>query len=105
MNVCQNIISPDQSGFLESRYMKDSIRRVNNIIDFCKQTDIPTLSLFIDAEKAFDLVGWSFMFSVLKRIGIGPRFLQWVKLLYVDQVAEILYDGCKSNRINIRRGL
>ena len=37
--------------------------------------------LSLDQEKAFDRVDWSFLFATLDKMGFGPSFIRWVRLL------------------------
>ena len=53
--------------------------------------EIPdTLSLKIclitlDIEKAFDSLNHSFLMAVLKKIGFGPSFLEWIEAVLKNQ--------------------
>lgn len=40
------------------------------------------LVLALDAKKAFDQVGWPYLFAVLKKLEVGDGFISWIKLLY-----------------------
>lgn len=79
----------DQSGFLKGRHLSNSIRWVINIINHYKRVNEAILAVFMDAKKAFDHLKWHFMFATLENFGVGSYFLQWIKLLYSDQKAEI----------------
>lgn len=34
-----------------------------------------------DAEKAFERIGWNYMFKVLKAIGMQAHMLSWIKAI------------------------
>ena len=59
-----NIINPDQSGVVSGRYIGESIRIVEDIIEKFHREDKEGIILQLDFEKAFDSVKWEFMFEV-----------------------------------------
>ena len=60
--VITNLVSPEQKGFLKKRSALENIRLVQDIIDYCKYTEIPGIIIFLDFKKAFDNVCHSFLF-------------------------------------------
>lgn len=58
MVTSQQIIGPEQSGFLNGRHLNNSVRRVINIINFSKKVNAPRVTISMDAEKAFEQVAW-----------------------------------------------
>lgn len=49
--------------------------------------------LFLDFEKAFDSVGWSFLFQVLRQFSFGGGFISWVGVLYTGPVFGVEGGG------------
>ena len=68
--IITGIITPDQCGFIPGRILADNIRRTLNVIDYAQRENEQLLLLTLDAEKAFDLVCWHFMFETIKGFGI-----------------------------------
>ena len=56
-----NIINNDQTGFLKNRFIGENIRLIESIINHTNMEQIPGLLLFVDFEKAFDSIEWSFI--------------------------------------------
>lgn len=54
---------------------------------------------FLDAEKALDSVEWLYLWEVLCRFRFGPKFLQWLGMLYRTPHARVrknYYYLCSS---------
>lgn len=60
----------------------------------------PILLYFLDVEKAFDWMEWSFLKQVIGRMNMGLRVRQWMDLIYEHHLAKIL-----AKRILIDRGV
>ncbi len=73
--VIGSIIHMDQSGFIPNRYSSDNIRRLINVQ--CLVYDHPTITLSLDAAKAFDCVEWSYLFETLERFSFGQMLRPW----------------------------
>ena len=56
--LLDEIISPNQTGFLSGRYMAKSTRLIYDLMHYTEIKQIPGLLMLIDFEKAFDSVSW-----------------------------------------------
>lgn len=104
-NVLPTIINFDQTGFLKGRSIGENVRLIDSIINFTKLKDIPGLLLFVDFEKAFDTLEWSFIVKTLKYYNFGPSLISWVNTLYCDASSAILNNGWSSGFFSINRGV
>lgn len=103
--IIHNLIHSDQSGFVKGRYIGESVRIIQDIMDFTKNKNIPGLLLFLDFEKAFDSLEWDFLFEALKCMNFGLEFISYVKSLYTNISSCILNNGITSQYFNIGRGV
>ena len=103
--VLPNLINHDQTGFLKGRFIGENIRLIDCIIQYATEKNIPGLLLFIDFEKAFDSLEWSFIHDTLRSYGFGTSLINWVKTLYCHTESCILNNGWASNFFEIQRGV
>ena len=95
-SVIPKLINNDQTGFLKGRYIGESIRLIDNIIDYASQKNIPGLLLFIDFEKAFDSLEWSFIERTLQYFGFGSSLISWFQTFYKNIESCVLNNGWAS---------
>ena len=99
------MIDSDQTGFQKNKFIGENITLLNNILSYTDIENIPGLLLFIDFEKAFDTLEWSFIEKTLKYYNFGDSLVLWTKLFYTDISSSILNNGWSSDFFNLDRGL
>ena len=102
--VTPHIIHPDQTGFIKGRQSSSNTRRLYNLIHYSSVQQEDTIIASLDAEKAFDRVNWTFLFTTLQRFGFGESFINWVKTLYTAPSATVTTNGMISQRFILHRG-
>ena len=103
--VLPNIINPDQSGFLKGRFIGENFRLIDSIINYTDTEDIPGLLIFVDFEKAFDTLEWSFITKTLKHHNFGPSFIEWITTFYSDISSTVLNNGWSAEFFHLSRGV
>ena len=104
-NVPPNIIHHNQTGFIEDRYIGETVRSIFDIMDFTAKQDIPGLLIFIDFRKAFDSLERNFLQRCLESFNFGPDFIRWVMTFYKNIQSCIINNGITSNYFTIERGV
>lgn len=102
--VLPGIIHCDQVGFVRGRSSTDNLRRLMHLMWLNSSNTVPVAAISLDAEKAFDRVGWNFLHSALSEFGFGTSFMKWVKVLYSDPKAAVTTNGVISSFFNLSRG-
>lgn len=77
-HVIPNIISLNQSGFIEGRQILDPVLIANEFVDFYRTQKKSGWILKLDIEKAFDRMNWDFLVVVLNMKGFGSRWIKWI---------------------------
>ena len=66
---------------------------------------MPGLLLFLDFEKAFDTLKWSFIQKTLLHFGFGSSLLNWIKAFYCNIESCTLNNGWASDFFKLDRGV
>ena len=102
--VTPYIIHPDQTGFIKGRQASNNTRRLFNLIQYSSLQQEDTIIATLDAEKAFDKVNWTFLFTTLQKFGFGESFINWIRILYTSPSATVITNGLTSQRFTLHRG-
>ena len=65
-------------GYVEGRYIGDTVRSIFDIMDFTVKENMPGLLIFVDFQKAFDSLEWDFLVSCLEAFNFGRDFIHCV---------------------------
>ena len=103
--VIPRLINNDQTGFLKGKLNRENIRLIDCIIKYASKKKIPRLLLFIDFEKAFDSLEWSFIERTLLYFGFGPSLIHWIQTFYKNIESCILNNGWSSSFFELQRGV
>ena len=102
--VLNNIIGPDQRGFLKDRYIEDNTRLIYDLVQYCKDNRMDGLLLLIDFEKAFDSIEWSYITEILNRYNFGKDIIKWFNIVYKDAQSCVINNGKYSKFFTLGRG-
>ncbi|KAL2080696.1 hypothetical protein ACEWY4_024489 [Coilia grayii] len=78
---------------------------VRDVVCWSEQRGLSAALLSLDQEKAFDRVDHRFLSQVLRRMGFGPGFWGWVRLLYGGAVSRLRIGGSLSAPVAQRGGV
>ncbi len=49
--------------------------------------------LFLDFEKAYDLMNWQFFQKIMRTMGFSTKWIQWTSTLYENARTNVLVNG------------
>ena len=87
IKVISNLINYDQTAYIKSRFIGESIRLIDDILYRTEQENAA------DIEKPFDSVKHSFISAVLKKIGFSVDFIQWIKTFLFDASSCVMNNN------------
>ena len=99
------LISPNQSTFIEGRFILDNFMLVHHTTKFLHQQKQARILLKLDINKAFDSVSWPFLLEVLKQLDFGPIWCDIISGLLRTSSTQVLLNGSPGERIHHQRGL
>ena len=103
--VLDSIIDPSQTAYVPGRSVADNLRTNLFLKKYCKQNNVKSVLISLDAKKAFDSVNHRYIEDTLRAYNFGEGFIGIFKLLYSDITAKILVNGFLSESIKIERGV
>ena len=105
LKVIHAVVAPDQTCGVPGRFIGENVALLRDVAHYASESNIPLAILSLDQEKAFDRVDWDFLLAVLRRMGFGPSFVSWVKLLYTNIRSAIVINGYISDSFKPSRGV
>ena len=84
-----NLLAPTQSGFRKNRSTLDQIIRLQSAILKAKMENRALLCIFLDLEKAFDLMWTKGVLAQLVKFNIKGRILGWVQDFLKDRKIQV----------------
>ena len=103
-SVISSLIHTDQVGFIRGGSSSDNIRRLINVMWSVGDVQSPVAAISVDAEKAFDMVEWGYLFKILEEFGFGATFIKWIQVLYKQPEAAVQTNGLISDYFTLGRG-
>jgi hypothetical protein len=103
--VLPDIISPNQTGNVENKYIGENVRPISDVIDYTKAKQTQGVALFLDFKKAFNSIEREYLHKVLDVFNFKQDFKRWVKVFYTDISSCVTNNGFASPFFNHKRGV
>ena len=89
---------------MKDRYIGESIRIVDDILEYKECNEVPCILFSADFEKAFDSIDHTFILVVLEKFGFGPDFINSVKTLFTGAESCVVNNGHSTGYSPLERG-
>lgn len=103
--VAQNIIHPDQAGFMKGRQITDQTELVHLMLNMCEADEKNGAIICLDQEKAYDKIRHDFLWDSLKKFDFPNHFVRTVQSLYNNAHTVVIINGVISSRFRVTRGV
>ena len=103
--VIGGLVSPDQTCGVTGRSCSWNLVVLRDVIDWVRDRGLPLALVSIDQEKAFDRVQHGFLFRVLERMGFGPGFMSWLRMLYKGVYSCVRINGFLGREVEQAGGV
>ena len=99
-----NLMSRVQSGFRRNCSTIDQIARLHDTIVKRLNTRGHVLAVFLDMEKAFDMVWRKGLMIKLKRVGINGHMFRWIDTFMSDRTIQVRVGSTLSDTVILENG-
>ena len=99
------VCGEDQTAYIANRVIQENIELATAAIEIMRRDNSEGVAIAHDSQKAFDLCQHDALFRVMARMGFGPRFISWIRLLYNGATARVLVNGALGRAFGIFRGV
>ena len=103
--VIHTLVDSHQTAYVPGRNKGESVRRVEDLLEYAEKEDLTGIMFSSDFEKAFDSIDHCFIFTCLKRLGFGTQFVQWVKTLFKSSQSCVMNNGFSTGYFAFERGI
>ncbi|GBG60582.1 hypothetical protein CBR_g8604 [Chara braunii] len=100
-----DLVEGDQGAFVQGRSIFNNIVTALEVLEWVQSENMDTAILLLDLEKAYDKVGWPFVFTTLRRMGFGTSFCKWTVAMYTLSTSAVMINGHLSAPFNLTRSL
>ena len=73
--VIHTLVDSEQTAYIPGRNIGESVRLVEDLLQYAEKEDLTGIMFSSDFEKAFDSIDYCFMFVCLKRFGFDTQFV------------------------------
>lgn len=101
----QNLVSRAQSAFIKKRSIHDNFIYTQNIVKELHRAKIPSLFIKLDIAKAFDSVRWDYLLEVLRAMGFGHKWCNWISTLLATATTSVFLNGTRGKWFKHHTGL
>ena len=99
-----NILTNVQTGFRKNRSATDQIIRLQDEINRSLRTGSHTLGVFIDFERAFDMLWHKGVLIKLKKAGISGKMFCWINSFLSNRTIQVKVGNALSNTKTLDNG-
>ncbi|MGZ9159413.1 MAG: RNA-directed DNA polymerase, partial [Nitrospira sp.] len=98
-------LHPSQIAFQRQHRVTDHLLVVGELMEHCRENDVPVVTAHLDKKQAFDTVDHTLLFAELLRLGVDGRYWRNMLRLYRRQSSRVVVEGVSSPEFRLARGV
>ena len=102
--VMNGLVNPAQNAFVKGRQILDASLIANKVIDSMQKRKERGILCKLDIEKAYDQINWKFILKVLKKMGFGNKWVNWIEWCISTATFSVLVNGSPLAFLGAREG-
>ena len=104
-HITPEVVPERQCGFRGNRSTIDMILYLRQLQEKCIRQDRPQYMVFVDFSKAFDTVGRTGLWQLLKKYGCPEKFTTMTEALHTGMMANASVGGEVSDSFRVTNGV
>ena len=104
-HITPEVVPETQCGFRGNRSTVDMIFCLRQLQEKCIEQDRPLYMVFVDFSKAFDTVGRTGLWQLLKKYGCPEKFTTMIEALHTGMMATVNVGGEVSESFRVTNGV
>ena len=98
--LCDN-----QAGFCQDRSCTDHIATIRIIIEQSLEWQSPLYLIFVDFQKAFDIIDRKTIWKLMQPYWFPPKFITTIQQLYENAKCQVIHEGKLTEPFFVRTGV
>lgn len=94
----------EQAGFIRGKSGFDQIATIR-IIEEIIEKNSTLILVFVDFAKAFDSMNHEALWRILRQIGIPPKMIKLIKMIYNGANYQVLHNGYLTKKRELEKGV
>ena len=105
IHITPEVVPETQCGFRSNRSTADMIFCLRQLQEKCTEQDRPLYIVFVDFTKAFDTVGRTGLWQLLRKYGCPEKFSTMIEALHTGMMANVSVGGEVSETFGVTNGV
>lgn len=103
--LARDFVGSYQAGFTDARATNDQIFSLRQILQKCRELNVPTHHLFIDFKAAYDSVDRDQLWLIMHEYGFPDKLTRLIRATMEHVMCYVRIEGKLSNPFETRKGL
>lgn len=103
--IAREFVGQYQAGFMGERATTDQIFAIRQVLQKCREYNVPTHHLFIDFKSAYDTIDREQLWQIMHEYGFPDKLIRLIKATMERVMCVVRVSGTLSSPFESRRGL